>query len=101
MLAFERAVVDALIDSDDPDTRTAVTSWVDSSLRELPEVVRLGVLAESVGFGMLARVIRGGPAALVPLLERSPIGLVRQYPRLFRSLVLFGELELRVDRAVA
>jgi hypothetical protein len=109
MLAFEREVVDALVDdladplvdSDVPSTRAAVMDWVDASLRGMPELIRLGVIAESVGLMLVSRVVPGGPGELMARLDRSPIGLLRQYPRLFRSLVLFGDLELRADRAAA
>jgi hypothetical protein len=101
MLASERRVVDALIASDDPRTRAVVTEWVDGSLHEMPQVLRAGVVAQSLGFALLARVVPGGTAAALDLLDRSPVGLLRQYPRLFRSLVLFGELELAPHEAPA
>jgi hypothetical protein len=94
MLAFERRVVDALIETGDPAGRARVHAWVDASLREMPELLRFGVVAESVAFGVLAHAWRGSLEQLLASLERNPIGLVRSYVRLFRSLVLYGELEL-------
>jgi hypothetical protein len=96
MLAFERRVVDALTDVDAPEARAAVEAWVGGVLADMPEPLRAGVLAESALFATVAR-LRPDPRGLGGLLDRldrSPIGLLRQYPRLFRSLVLFGELEL-------
>jgi hypothetical protein len=94
MLGFERRVVQALVQHDDPRHRARVEAWVDGSLGDMPELLRLGVLAESVAFGVVARLGRLQAVRLLDALERNPIGLVRQYPRLFRSLVLFADLEL-------
>jgi hypothetical protein len=93
MLAFERRVVAALTDATAPRDRAAVDEWVGGVLADMPEPLRAGVLAESV---LLAAVARLAPdvGGLLDRLDRSPIGVLRQYPRLFRSLVLFGELEL-------
>jgi hypothetical protein len=68
---------------------------VDGTLRDMSDVLRLGVAAESVLFSIWVALRR--PADLHDLLgwlDRNPISLLRSYPRLFRSLVLFGELEL-------
>jgi hypothetical protein len=94
MLGFERHVVDALTSGDDPRVRGQVAQWVEDVLSDMPEHLRLGVMAESVAFGALSRVSGRSPGALLDVLDRSPIGLLRQYPRLFRSLVLYAELEL-------
>ena len=94
MLAFERKVVAGLTASTDPQLRGAVERWVDGTLRDMPEFLRLGVMAESVLFGLIASALRRDAPALVATLDASPVGLVRQYVRLFRSLVLFAELEL-------
>jgi hypothetical protein len=95
MLDFERAVVAALATTTDPRRREGIEAFVEGSLDDMPEFLRLGVLAETVAFATLWKLRRGGdlPALLV-LLERSPIPLVRQYVRLFRSLVLFAEQSL-------
>ncbi len=95
MLKLERRVVADLTTSPDPQLRGAVEAWVDGTLRDMSDVLRLGVMAESVLFSAWVAVRR--PADLHSLLgwlDRSPVSLLRSYPRLFRSLVLFGELEL-------
>ena len=94
MLAFERRVVGALLPAADPSRRAQVEHWVGDVLADMPEPLRAGVMAESLLFGAAARVLRTDPAALLERLDRAPIGVLRQYPRLFRSLVLFGDLEL-------
>ncbi|HEY3141229.1 MAG TPA: hypothetical protein VGJ86_08870 [Acidimicrobiales bacterium] len=102
MLWFEREVVQALGSSTDQDTRSAVEAFVDGSLRAMPEVPRLGVLAETVLFGTYVKALAAtgrlnGPEDLRVLLDRwesSRIGPVRLYVHVFRSLVLFGENEL-------
>ena len=96
MLRFERQVVATLLTAPDQPTRSAVEAFVDGTLRTMPEHLRAGVVAESLAFSALARLRHPGGdlAAFLHRLERAPIGLVRQYVRLFRSLVLFGEQEL-------
>jgi hypothetical protein len=94
MLRFEREVVATLLTVPDPATRSAVEAFVEATLDDMPEHLRAGVMAESLAFGTLARVWPGDLRGLLAWLERNPIGLVRQYVRLFRSLVLFGEQEL-------
>lgn len=94
MLRIEREVVHALLDTDDGEHRARVEAWVEGSLDDMSEVLRLGVKAESVLVAAWQRLRRPGLEALLDSMERSPIGLLAQYPRLFRSLVLFGDLEL-------
>lgn len=94
MLAFERQLVAALTTATDPEVRAGVERFVDGSLGDMPEFLRLGVTGESVVLGLLATVARREPRTVVQLLDRSPVALLRQYVRLFRSLVLFAELEL-------
>ena len=94
MLDFERELVAALSSSSEPRLRDGIASFVEGSLDDMPEFLRLGVLVESVAFAAFAKVRRGSIAGLVEALESSPISLVRQYVRLFRSLVLFAEQEL-------
>jgi hypothetical protein len=98
MLGFERDLVATLTSTRDPAVRARVEDWVEGSLRTMPEFLRLGVLVETVAFSAFGRLRgrgRGGaPASLVDALAGSPIPLVRQYVRLFRSLVLFAEEEL-------
>ena len=94
MLDFERELVAALSSSTEPRLRADVASFVEATLDDMPEFLRLGVLAESVAFSVLARLRRGPLTGLVEVLERNPISLVRQYVRLFRGLVLYAEQEL-------
>jgi hypothetical protein len=101
MLRFEREVVRSLVTSPDDQVRSAVEDYVDGSLRAMPEYLRAGVVAESVVLGAWAGVLgrrrEDEPESLVRLLdgwEEGRIGLVRQYVRLLRSLVLFAECEL-------
>lgn len=98
MLWFERHVVASLTATTDPEQRAAIGSFVDGTLRVMPEHLRAGVVAESLALGAWARLRRADPEAVVSALQRSPIGLLRQYERLLGSLVLFAENELAVDR---
>jgi len=102
MLWFERQVVTTLVAHLDPDLQSSVHSYVDGSLRAMPEHLRAGVAAESLAFtawaGAQRLLHRTRPDASAGMsldpLERSPVGLVRQYVRLFRGLTLFAEHEL-------
>ena len=94
MLGFERRFVDALVSTPDPGIRQQVETWVDGSLRTMPQHLRLGVVGETVLLTAWSTVARRDAAAVATALDRSPIGLLRQYVRLFRSLVLFAEQEL-------
>ena len=99
MLSFERRVVTSLVEDAEPEARAAIVDYVDGALGALPDFIRLGVVAESVAFGGWAaarRVVtrrRESGDELLDRLERNPIGLVRQYPRLLRSLTMFAEQE--------
>lgn len=102
MLRFEREVVTALGSAPDPATRSAVEAFVDGSVRALPELVRFGVLGESILLGAYVEWLRkaGRLADEVDLRRRldtwetSRISFLRNYVHLFRSMVLFGEHEL-------
>ncbi len=94
MLRIEREVVHALLDTGDPAHRARVEDWVSGSLDDMSELLRLGVLAESLLVAAWHRVRGTALPDVLDAMERSPIGLLQQYPRLFRSLVLFGDLEL-------
>ena len=94
MLGFERRMVAALTTTSDPARRAGVEGWVDDTLRDMPEHLRFGVLAESVGLGLWARVRGRDDASLLESFERSPLWPVRQYVRLLHGLVLFAENEL-------
>ena len=103
MLRFEREVVGGLISSSDPSVRSAVESFVDGSLRDMPEHLRLGVVGESVLLGTYVAALRASGRlaaddldALVRHLdvwETSPVGVLRQYVRMMKSLVVFAEHE--------
>lgn len=72
-----------------------------TSLDAMPEHLRAGVIAESIFVAALlrvsARMVRRPTdqqiAHVLGWLGRSPIALLRQYPRLLRSLVVFAECE--------
>lgn len=101
MLAFERRVTTALLSHPDDHVRARAERFVESSLRAMPDHLRLGVLAESVAVWALVSARRwttgasadDATAAILERLSRSRVGLLRQYPRLFRSLALFAECE--------
>ena len=107
MLWFERQVVGALMSPAlDPPAREAVESYVDETLRSMPEYLRAGVLGESILFGAGPRFAhafgRLDPADLRARIDRwktSPIDFVLQYVRLLQSLVLFAENELASSAA--
>ena len=94
MLWFERQVVDRLVTTPDARRRRDIESYVDGSLRAMPEHLRVAIGGASVGLGGWARAFRPDSARLVRSLDTSPIAPIRQYVRLFRSLVLFAEQEL-------
>jgi hypothetical protein len=100
MLAFERDVVASLVTSPEPALRSAVVASVDRSLRSMPEHLRAAVAAESLVLGAWVRAVRSigtgrdDLAAQLDGWEASRVGPIRQYVRLFRSLVLFAECEL-------
>jgi hypothetical protein len=101
MLGMERSVVGALTEHLAEPRRAVIEEGVDSALRSMPEHLRAGVAAESLLLGAMlllprllgrldARTVRRALAAW----ERSRIGVLRQYPRAFSSLVLFFDCEL-------
>ena len=98
MLWFERQVVTTLTATLDERLRGEVETYVDETLRSMPEHLRAGMAAESVALGAWTR-LRGvgahrSPGTLLDRLESSRLDPVRQYVRLLRSLVLFAEHEL-------
>jgi len=109
MLWFEREVVGALTESPDQPIKSSVESFVDGSLRDMPEHLRAGVVGESVllgayviGLRTLGRLPAGDPGALLHQLdawEGSRIGVLRQYVRMMKSLVVFAENELAPEGA--
>jgi len=100
MLWLERRAVTAIAGADDVRTRGAISEFVDSSLAAMPQHLRLGVAVESVGLGAWMRLRHRpdpAPEAVRRSLagwEHSPVGVVRQYPRLLSSLVVFAQQEL-------
>ena len=94
MLWFERQVVDRLVTTPDVRRRRDIESYVDGSLRAMPEHLRVSIGAASVVLAMWALVVRPQQSRIMASLDRSPIPQIRQYARLFRSLVLFAEQEL-------
>jgi hypothetical protein len=107
MLWFERDVVAALVSADDARVRSSVEAFVDGSLRDKPEHLRLGVAGESILLGGYVAALRtlgrlDGDDALAARLhswETGPISVVRQYVRAMKSLVIFAENELAGSRA--
>lgn len=104
MLGFEREVVASFVTSAEPEVRSAVFTYVDRSLRSMPEHLRAGVAAESLALGAWVRLQRtlgarrDDFASQLDGWEGSRLGPVRQYVRLLRSLVLFAECELSPAR---
>ena len=94
MLWFERQVVDRLVTTPDTRRRGEVESFVEGALDGMPEHLRFSIGAASIVLGGWARLARPDRAGLVRSLDTSPIPQIRQYVRLFRSLVLFAEQEL-------
>ena len=97
MLWFERQLVASITATGDHGARASVEAFVDGTLRSMPEHLRAGIGVVSVAFGALR--LRGDRAGglsprVVRLLEEGPLPPLRQYVRLFRSLVLFAEQEL-------
>lgn len=94
-----------MITTDDPRIRAEVVSFVGGSLAAMPEFLRAGITAISVGVGSWARARRlvgagRSDADQLTWLETHPIGLVRQWARALRSLVLFAEQE-KLEAAAA
>ncbi len=109
MLWFEREVVGALIHSPDQPLRSSVEAFVDGTLRDWPEHLRLGVAGESVLLGAYVGVLRrtgrlapddrDGLVALLDSWEQSPVGLLRSYVRAMKSLVVMAEHEFAPEGA--
>jgi hypothetical protein len=109
VLWFERQLVRSLMT---PGLARAdqqrIETYVDTTLRSMPEHLRAGVMGESVLLGapsVFARVTgRFDPARLrdrTAAWHESRIDFVRQYARLLQSLVLFAENELVAEPDVA
>jgi hypothetical protein len=92
MLPYERKAVAALTTTIDPERREEIASFVEGALQSMPEHLRVAIGGASVGLGVLSFV--SGGRVNVHSLDTSPIPQLRQYVRMFRSLVLFAEQEL-------
>jgi hypothetical protein len=101
MFWLEGRVVQALAGDDDHRTGGAISTFVDTSLAAMPQHLRLGVALESVGLGLWVRLRHGLDPDATAIRrsmtgwEHNPVGVVRQYPRLMSSLVLFAQHELQ------
>jgi hypothetical protein len=93
VLRYERLVVSELTTTTDPARRDDVASFVDGALRSMPEHLRAALVAASCVLGAFSLVV-GRARPSVRSLDTSPIPQLRQYVRVFRSLVLFAEQEL-------
>lgn len=98
MFAFERRVVRAMITTDHARVRDEVESFVDASLAAMPEHLRAGIAVFTIMIGSWSRgrrLVGAGRSdqATLDWLEGHPVGLVRQWARALRSLVLFAEQE--------
>lgn len=106
MLSIERRVVNAMITTDDPAERRFIEDHVGGALAAMPEFIRVGISGLSVLVGGWARLRRLRDRSLTPADDLSwashhPLGLVRQWVRALRSLVLFAEQETIDARPVA
>lgn len=107
MPSFRNRVVDALLAPLDPLQRGRAEAFVEGSLADLPQHLRLGIFADSVLLEIVTRATHGGripdEATLRGLVERweaNPLTPIRQYARLLSSLVLFADVETRPDDTV-
>jgi hypothetical protein len=109
MLWFEREVVGALTESPDQPLRSSVEAFVDGSLRDWPEHLRLGVAGESLLLGTYVAALRRtgrlapddreGLLHLLEQWEHAPIGVLRSYVKAMRSLVVLAEHEMVAEGA--
>jgi hypothetical protein len=107
VLWFERQVVGTLMHPDlDAAARSAVESYVSTTLHSMPEHLRAGVAAESIVLGASSWLEnRAGRLDAQRLRTRvarwktSKVDPIRQYVRLLESLVLFAENELVTEDA--
>ncbi len=98
MLSFERQVVTAMTTAEDPRIRDEVVEFAGRALGAMPEFLRAGITAITIAVGgwcRARRLVGAGrtDAQLLSWLEEHPVGLVRQWARALRSLVLFAEQE--------
>lgn len=104
MVRFEREVVGAMVDSAPDDVRGQVEAFVDRALAVMPAHIRLPIVTFGAVLAVWERVnprglLRSGSrvarAARVGSWEASRLAPTRQYARMFRSLTLFADNELR------
>ena len=98
MMLLERRVVTALLSTEDDAQRRAVVEFADGSLAAMPEILRFGLSAITVlltAWTALGRLVGRdrSDAEVLAWVQDHPVGLVRQWVRALRSLVLFAELE--------
>jgi len=109
VLWFERQVVGTLMNPTlDPAARSAVESYVATTLQSMPEHLRAGVAAESILLGSwswvedrMGRLDERRLRSRVAGWKTHKFDPIRQYVRLLQSLVLFAENELVTDGAGA
>src|SRR5262249_5905963 len=109
VLWFERQLVRSLMTPGlDAADQQRIETYVDTTLRSMPEHLRAGVIGESVLLGAPSVVARvtgrfdpDRPPDRTQTWHTSRIDFVRQYARLLHSLVLFAENELVAEPAVA
>lgn len=100
MASFRSRVTDALLEPLDPVQRGPAEQFVDGSLGDLPQHLRLGITGASV---LLEIITRAGHQGRIPdnatlrgLVARwstNPFTPIRQYARMLSSLVLFADQE--------
>ena len=100
VLRFERHVVSALTTTSDPLRRQEVAAFVEGALQSMPEHLRAALAVASMGLGAMSFLLGTGRPT-VHELDSSPVPQLRQYVRVFRSLVLFAEQELPVASVAA
>jgi hypothetical protein len=98
VLRYEQLVVSELTTTSDPARRDDVATFVEGALGSMPEHLRAALVAASLLLGIYAQVVGHGRPS-VHSLDTSPIPQLRQYVRVFRSLVLFAEQELPASSA--
>jgi len=98
MLWFERQVVTTLTANLDEGLRAEVEAYVDETLRAMPEHLRAGMAADSVGLGAWKRgraaAGRTAPRASLNRLEPSRLDPGRQHAGHVRSLVQLASYDL-------
>lgn len=91
-----------MIEPIDLTRKAAVENFVAGSIADLPQHLRLGIIADSILLESITRFTHRGKIpdseslrALMESWESNPFTPIRQYARLFTSLTLFADQELR------